>query len=477
MSAVGKGGVRRVGARLAVALILSLVGAFATPAVAAPERTFSVVVPIVSVQSGNDLVTVEELTAATTPGGIWSVLADSAIEHGATLAIDSRIVASIAALGEDAPVVVSSWIDRVTRTAPLYLPWGNADPFVLASFAPSYRVSTIALSKISGVPAAEIVGWPTGHAGTDRSVKRAETLGFTSLIIDEQSFPETRGALSNDLGELVSAAVSPGSSTDLEAVAQSIRQDYSTGAVFSLPRNPRDIDSARAADFLDTLFSGPFSAVPYTPVATSSLETFVPGTVPVRAIRILAGTHRTDQRVSSIAADPSVISTPRLRRLSVLAGMVGNAEFVSEVRAYGRTAESFEEFITFTVGADFTVLADSADLPLTVSNSSDSDITVVATVNAVSGIVSIAMPKQTITVPAESSVQVTVPMSSVTNGQTSLRATLTTIDGIPITEPAYIAIAVQAQWEGLTLIGFIAIVSTILTIGIVRTIRDRRKRA
>jgi hypothetical protein len=157
--------------------------------------------------------------------------------------------------------------------------------------------------------------------------------------------------------------------------------------------------------------------------------------------------------------------------------MVGRPEFVTEVRTYNRAAKYFDEFITFTVGSDFTVLADSADLPLTVSNASTSDITVVATIDAVTGIVSIAQPQQTITVPAGSSAQVTVPMSSVANGRTSLRATLTTTDGIPVTEPAYIAIDVQAQWEGVTLIGFISVVSTLLTIGIVRTVRDRRKRS
>jgi hypothetical protein len=68
-------------------------------------------------------------------------------------------------------------------------------------------------------------------------------------------------------------------------------------------------------------------------------------------------------------------------------------------------------------------------------------------------------------------------MVSVANGKTSLRATLTTVDGIPISEPVYIAIDVQAEWEGLTLLAFIVVVSTILSIGIVRTVRDRRARS
>jgi hypothetical protein len=481
MSAVGKVGARRVGAGLALALILSISGPALAPAAAlysSEPTTYAVLVPIVTVQSGNDLVTVEELTAATSRGGIWSTLTDSAIEHGATIALDSRIVASISALGDDAPVAVSGWMDRVVRSGPIYLPWGNADPFLFASFSPSFRVSALGLSKISGVPAADIVGWPTGRAGNDRSLSRAQTLGYSTLIANDAVFPRAGVTLSHRSSELVRSAVSPGSTVDLKKFVRENGYNFSTwGSAFALPRDPRDIDSVRAAQFLDLLFAGSATARPFEPIATSALKEFRSMDVPARAIRSLASQHRTDQQVSVIATDPSVISTPRLRRLSIIAGMVGHAEFVTEVRSYTRAAKSFDEFITFTVGSDFTVLADSADLPLTVSNSSASDITVVATVDAVSGIVNIAQPQQTITVPAGSSAQVTVPMSSVANGRTSLRATLTTTDGIPVTEPAYIAIDVQAQWEGLTLIGFISVVSTLLTIGIVRTVRDRRNRS
>jgi hypothetical protein len=157
--------------------------------------------------------------------------------------------------------------------------------------------------------------------------------------------------------------------------------------------------------------------------------------------------------------------------------MVGQSGFSSTVRTYTRASVTYDEFISFSVGSDFTVLADSAELPLTVTNSTASDITVVATVNAISGIVSIADPRQTVTVPAGSSAQLSVPMVSVTNGKTSLRAALTTVDGVAVSEPVYVAIDVQAEWEGLTLIAFIGVVSTILTIGIIRTVRDRRARS
>jgi hypothetical protein len=477
MSAVEKTGARRVRAGLAVTLVASVLALFAAPAVAAPPATFSVVVPIVAVQSSSELLTVDELVAATSPGGIWYELSSAAISHGATLAVDSRIVASIAALGDDTPAGVAAWLSAVTRTAPLYLPWGNADPLVLASLSASFRISTIALSKISDIPASDFVGWPTGNAGNSRILARLGTLGFSSLIVDDVAFPDAAGTFSAQVTEQIRSAVAPGSTVSVQSVAEELRRTSSGNTVIALPRNPRDIDPLRAAEFLDALFAGPATATRFRPVALENVGEISAYKVPASALRILGRQHRLDRSVSAIAADPSVISTPRLQRFCVLAGMVGQAGFSPAVRSYVRSSETYEEFVSFTVGADFTVLADSAELPLTVSNTSESDITVVARVNAVSGIVSIANPRQTITVPAGSSTQVSVPMVSVANGRTSLRATLTTVDGIPVSEPVYVAIDVQAEWEGLTLVAFVVVVSTILSIGIVRTVRDRRARA
>lgn len=476
MSAGEKTGARRVRAGLAFAAIVSFIGLSLTPAVATPAATFAVVVPIVAVQSGSELLTKDELVAATTTGGIWEILSSSAIEHGATIAVDSRIVASIAALADDTPVTVASWLTTVTRTAPLYLPWGNADPLVLASFAASFRVSTIALSKISGVAARDFVGWPTGHAGNNRILSRLETLGYATLIADDESFPDAPGAFSTRTTQQIHSAIAPGSAVSPASIAAEIRRTSSGNTVIVLPRNPRDIDSTRAAEFLDALFSGPAESERFQPVSITTIGEIREHSVSSNTLRSLGRQHRMDRMVSAIADDPAVIATPRLRRLCALAGMVGQPDFPQAARSYVRTSDTYDEFVSFTVGADFTVLADSAELPLTVSNYTASDITVVATVNAVSGIVSIANPHQTITVPAGLSAQVSVPMVSVANGRTSLRATLTTIDGTPISEPVYVAIDVRAEWEGLTLLAFVVVVTTILSIGIVRTVRDRRVR-
>lgn len=475
MSAVGGAEVRRarVGPSVLLALIMSLIGFLSATAAPQHQATFSVLVPIVAPTGGADLLTAEELTALAAPDGSWAVLARAAISHGATLAIDSRIVTSVEALGPDAPVAATSWLESVKQSGPVYLAWGNADPFVLAMTNPPFRVSTIQLSEISGIPAGSIVGWPSGLGGNDRSLRAIQQLGYTSLITDDEIFPDTPGAISHEVSAKVAEAVAPGSGTDIRALAMRLRLDG--GAVLAFPRDTHAIDSRRATALLDALFANGSRARRFMPTDVANVGTFVVHDVPEVPIRLLMMHHRTDKLVSSIAMDPTVISTPRLRRLCVVAGGIGGPNFAANVRSLVRNENSYEEFVSFSLGSDFTVLANSTELPLTVTNSTSSDVTVVATVNATSGIVRIDKPTQKVVVPAESSVQVTFPMSSVANGRTSLRATLNTTTGLPISEPAYVEMDVQAQWEGVTLFVFVGLVSAMLGIGIIRQVRDRRK--
>ena len=477
MSAVGGPEVRRarVGRSIVLALMFTLMGVSGAHAAQAHHPTFSVLVPIVAQPGATDLLTSEELTAMTAPGGSWAELAHSAISHGATLAIDSRIVTSIETLGSDAPAVAKSWLESVKQSGPVYLVWGNADPFVLAMTTPPFRVSTIQLSEISGIPAASIIGWPSGLGGNNRSLRVIQQLGYTSLITDDVAFPEAPGAFSHETSVKIAEAVAPGSSSDIRALVSRLR--LGGGAVLALPRDPNAIDTSRAVMFLDALFDNGSRARRFTPTAVSDVGSFVFHDVPEIAIRLLMFHHRADRQVSTIAVDPAVISTPRLRRLCVVAGTIGTSNFGADVRSLVRNEHSYEEFVTFSLGSDFTVLANSTELPLTITNTTASDITVVATVNATSGIVRIDKPTHKVTVPAGSSVQVTFPMSSVANGRTSLRATLNTAAGLAISEPAYVEIDVQAQWEGVTLFIFVGLVSTMLSIGIIRQIRDRRPRS
>jgi hypothetical protein len=477
MSAVETVGIRRARVSLAVAAIATLFGFGAVPADAVSRPTFSVLVPIVASGSSTDLISAEELMQRASLGGSWSRLTSAAISHGATIAVDSRIVASIAALGEDSPSTVSAWLDSVRRSEPIYLPWGNADPFVIAAVGRSFRVSTFQLSDISGIPAIEIIGWPTGHAGNARSLRIAEKLGFTNLIADDKTFPDVTNSYSASASAAVAKVVSLGSEADPIAAAAQLRGSTSGRLALVLPRDTSAVDVDRAVVFLNALYKGSVRASRFVPAVVTEGTAVTFHDIPTAAIRSLMAQHRLDRQVSEMALDPHAITFPRLRRLCVVAGLVATDDFPAAARGYVRTAQTYEEFVSFSLGSDFIVLADSTELPLTITNSSVTDITVIASVNAISGIVSIATPNQTVTIPAGSSARVTVPMVSVANGKTSLRATLTTTSGIAVSEPVFVEIDVQAQWEAITLVTFIAIVASIMGIGIARTVRDRRRRS
>jgi hypothetical protein len=477
MSAVEKVGVRRARVSLAVAAIFALCGFGAVPANAASPPAFSVLVPIVASGSLSDLITADELTTLVSRGGSWAQLTSAAISHGATIAIDSRIVASIEALGPKAPAFVSAWLNSVTRSRPIYLPWGNADPFVIADSGASYRVSTIQLSEISGVPSADIIGWPTGRAGDTLSLSVVEKLGFGHLIADDKMFPELANAYSSDASVTIAEAVAPGSEVDPSAAATLLRDSSNSRLAVVLPRNPGSIDAKRAVSFLNALHRGSEKLIRFAPAVVTSDTIVTFHDVPSDTIGLLMSQHRLDREASEMALDPRVITIPRLRQLCVIAGLVATSRFPGVVREYTRTARTYEDFVSFSLGSDFTVLANSAELPLTITNTSATDITIITTVNSLTGIVGIPTPNQTITIPSGSSAQVTVPMISVANGKTALRATLTTTSGLVISDPVFIEIEVQAQWEGITLVAFVAIVSSIMGIGIARTIRDRRRRS
>jgi hypothetical protein len=71
-------------------------------------------------------------------------------------------------------------------------------------------------------------------------------------------------------------------------------------------------------------------------------------------------------------------------------------------------------------------------------------------------------------------VRIEFPISTVANGRTMLVASLTTDSGAAIGKDVTLPVTVQAEWEAFTLVFFGALVSSILVIGAIRTVRRRR---
>jgi hypothetical protein len=456
-------------------IALSVFGGNAVAA-ASPRTSIAIIVPIVSATIANGSIGAPELEAATSPGGNWAILANAAIATGATIALDSRITASINRLGSDAPASAVTWLSTVERMNPINLPWGNADPFLLSMAAANHRVSTIQLSELSGIASSNIVGWPTGHAGVNHVLDRTKSLGFTTFIVDDKTFPNADGAYSSSVSQIIADAVAPGATSSLSDVVERIvREGLPTAA--ALPRNPADIDSSRAAQLLTELVNRGTVLTHYLPVALSTLPEPVLRSVPRAGIDLLLAQHRFDDRASAIGVNPSVIALPRLERICTLAGRVADPRFGAFIRSNDRINHYLNEIVSVQHGATFTILSNQAEVPLTVTNASATDVHVVLAVHPQTGSLHVTKSVFRLTIPANSNSQVTVPVQTVANGPTALVASILTEDGLNISGTTVLPIEVQAQWESVTLIGFIALVGSIMGVGIARQLRDRRRRA
>ena len=445
-------------------------------ATAAQER-IAVIVPIVAPVGDGGLIGVDELTSQTGTGGDWAVLAATARDHRLTIALDSRILASINSLGITAPGSVTKWRDDVLSASPLILPWGNADPFVMTASDADGVVTATMFADFAGVKAGDLVAWPTTSFSLANSVARSRGAGFASLITDRAEFPGASSGIDSAASAALAAAVSPAATDAVADAAHRVSEKLTDGAVLALPRDPSLMSAARVAAVLDALFNSGMQSTGYSPVITSSLAESATISDPRQAIRDLVTAFESSSLGLTFAAEPAKFIIPRAKMFAAISNLSTSSDFEGAVAGFAGDTGWAGKSVYLSLNSSYTVLSNSADIPVNISNDSDSAVTVVVSVRATSAIVQVSLPRQVVTIDARSNVRISVPMTAVANGRTDLIASVSTEDGVAIGAPVVLPIEVQAQWELVTVIAFVAGVGTIMTIGVIRTIRRRRKTA
>lgn len=111
-----------------------------TTPVIAERAALVTLLPVVSTASGSGLLTADELTVLTSPQGILTTQLGIATDRNVTLAVDPRVLASIGALGSEAPASALSWLDRLLA-------------LTNESFALAYADADVALQAQAGASA------------------------------------------------------------------------------------------------------------------------------------------------------------------------------------------------------------------------------------------------------------------------------------------------------------------------------------
>ncbi|PTW90982.1 hypothetical protein C8A06_0693 [Microbacteriaceae bacterium MWH-Ta3] len=474
--------VSRSGLFARVAVSAAIIGAVTVAtgvpsgAATATDSTLGIVLPV-TVAAGGDLLTLDELTEAVAPGGRLAHFLELVEKYDVTVALDSRISASITALGDTAPADVLAWHTRmITEPNLVLLPWSNGDPLVLAADDDANRVTAEELAGASGVSAIDITGWLSESSLPADTAEVLSGLGYQRVLISDAVYSGERHVLSSAASARASAATAEGSTANISVTAASLAATgRNVPTWFAL--SPTQLDLGRAEALLRVLAHD--ESVTIEPVASLPVRELT-NALPVvsfdgdAALAEAFTRFRKDRSISTMGEDSTVLLYPRIRALSALASTTRIAGFESRVTDFVATSIHAERAVSINPASAYTVLASQAAFPVTLINDHATPVTVNLQVRSTSGIVTVTDATQLVTIPGNSSTQVTVPLQVVSNGSAQLEMDLRTPEGVPLASVARFDITVAAQWEAMTLVSFSVVVVTILGLGVVRTVRRRR---
>lgn len=450
------------------------------------------IVTLTTTATGGIALRPEELQALTISGGPLDVVTGAVERHAATLAIDSRITSSIAALGNQAPIESVRWAQGLGALglAQFSLPWADADPLA------SLDIDTLVYARLGEYP------WVHGAAISDEQLATLATRSASAVLLSSDSLPSDRAVVAvgnariirvdEQLSGLARDALQAPTLIEAQADLQRAAGIIAFRAivenpdilVFSTGRLPATAIAPRIDAVLEgfsSLSMAEVVAVPLTEPATEVL----PGVVTVPSSRerstFVADIKKlweSDVTFATIAADAEGAVFGRWTRYQALLSSTWSEDPNGLATEWERAQENSLEFrhsVRVEQGSDITVLADQTSLPVTVQNDLPSDIFVTLSVRPTTAILAIETPTIDLLIPANSSVRALIPVQSLANGTTPVEFTLLSQAGDTVGDVVTIPITIRAGWEGVISLVLAALVGGTFAFGMIRAIQRRRK--
>lgn len=181
--------------------------------------------------------------------------------------------------------------------------------------------------------------------------------------------------------------------------------------------------------------------------------------------------------IASVMEDPAAADAAGLLLLAAAStGHRGDQEASREsVDAAVARTDELTAAVQVDPVSEYTLVADAAGVPITVRNALPTPITVQVLVSSDTHVVRIGEP-ETVRVPARGSAQVTVPVEAIANGTVTLSTTLTTAEGVPLTEPVGVPLSVNPAWENWTTMALVIAMGLLVVVGVLRARRTGSSR-
>lgn len=498
---------------------------------------FVSIVPLVAPANGAAYLDTLALAALTKPGGLLQRQLVAA-SSGSAVAVDPRLIASIARLEDAAPVTARSWLTQLQGlAAPTFaLQYGDADPALQgqvgfsqllpvsfagvsalangqwgAAWAPTF--DNIMWAEPNTLTAAAVTSIVSSAASPSNAIDIAETNGPTLLISGS-----TNASLPEGSRASLSRSATPGApATAVEAM---VLNDPLTAALRSAERAPTDArwsqSVAEAGTYLAIVASkgggilaGGFSRTlpdSQAPLRTADTlaylrnlpwvesKTFTSAREQAAATTVLTETPESAERrdggaqvyaaftqlqnFASASSQPELVSGYAGRTLSPLLSVAWDGTGTAWADALAQMTLTSREYIDdvhFGVTSNINMVGGQASIPITVVNGHSFDVTL--SVHAVPSNPRLTVGEdQLVTIPADSQGTVKIPVAArVGNGDVNLTLTLSSPSGEPVGDAVIVPVSVRADWEGFGLVIMGILFCALVVTGIIRTLRRQGK--
>lgn len=342
-------------------------------------------------------------------------------------------------------------------------------PTLAALSAAGYTTSIVTSANVSYQSSSDIHNSATtldGHQGLVSDSTIADLVNAAAVQTTDLGWEQAMSNLSATL-----AVASAEQSSDIRSLLVGLARDTPGQA-------------GRLAQTLSALYSLPW-------VSSSSLKALALSNSNSTLVSLNESASRTAKVAAMLASEAavstfsSVLSDPTVvtgeRRLSLLATLSNSwvstsSTWVLAAEKYDKKSQDILSSVRIAASSSLFITSKNSHVDVTVQNLLEYPVTVIVTVRSPSGSLTILNSRLQLTIEANSQAKAAVPVTSLANGDVTLFVSLTSLTAVPIAQPAQIHVDVQAGWET----AFTAVVTVILVIlfglGIVRTIRRRRRR-
>lgn len=496
----------------------------------APVASITFVAAITTPGESGAFLSAETLERYTVEAGALTRTLDAVAGRPVLLAIDPRIIASVRLLGSSAPAAATAFLQRLESVPneTFLLPWADADPVATIAAAAAPLPSPEGAGAAAIVDAGAEPATPSPSPTPEQS-RALDELAAWRTTLSEVDWASTSTLTADSVALLAEQGtrvlIAPGSSlTELAPVqlldgVRALRADDALSmaardAAHAVSQQQFDRAMARisallAADaqgetgipalitlsrdrlagsdrLLDTIAQT--AALPWTTSTTASAilgRTAVTGAVaePVLdeprldAVRAALGAEADDRLFATIAVTPEAITDiRRLELLSALSAGWGDRS-IEALQRYVVDSAALRSSVQVVESSDITLLADRASLPVTVQNGLDVAVRVFVRVEPDTTQLRVVDPRVETLVEPRSQTRALVPVESLTNGQVDITVTVHDAESRPIGSPTRVSLNLQAGWETAGTIAVALALVLLLTVGIVRDIRKRRRPA